>query len=215
VLLPQHEYRSCEKIDVLGEVNMNYIVVGTNSPDSRSAQVAKVVQQLYRNLGETIEILDLNKLDLSTLDGQQYWQDQPAPVKAWVDLISQSRSLVMIVPEYNGSFPGILKYFIDHWKFPDSFECRPVSFIGLGGRFGGLRAVEHLQQVFAYRNAYLFPERVFFMNCSKTIVDGQINDPIAMDLLQLQVKNFSRFVTALESAGLDALSVAKTRVKGK
>lgn len=194
---------------------MNYIVVGTNRPDSRSGQIAKVVQQLYRAQGESVEILDLQQLDLSTLTGRQYWQDQPAQVKAWVDLISQSRSLVMIVPEYNGSFPGVLKYFIDHWKFPDSFDSRPVSFIGLGGRFGGLRAVEHLQQVFAYRNAYLFPERVFFMNCSKTIVDGQINDPVAMDLLQLQVKNFSRFVAALESAGLDALSVAKHRAKGK
>ena len=47
-------------------------------------------------------------------------------------------------------------------KFPESFEKRPVCFTGLGaGIWGALRPVEQLQAIFGYRNAYLFPERVF------------------------------------------------------
>lgn len=192
---------------------MNYIVSGTNRPGSRSVQVAKILQQIYGDQGESYEILDLNKLDLSRLTGAEYGQNQPQQLKEWVEKISSSKSLVMIVPEYNGSYPGVLKVFIDHWKFPESFEYRPVSFVGLGGRFGGLRAVEHLQQVFAYRNAYLFPERVFLMNCANTVRDGALHDPVALDLLKQQAKNFSRFVAALGNAKLDALSV--NRAKGK
>ena len=68
----------------------------------------------------------------------------------------------MVVPEYNGSMPGALKLFIDLLPYPDSFEERPVCYVGIAsGQFAGLRPVEHLQQVFGYRNAYNFPRRVF------------------------------------------------------
>ena len=36
--------------------------------------------------------------------------------------MSQSEKFVFIVPEYNGSFPGVLKTFIDGLAFPDTFE---------------------------------------------------------------------------------------------
>ena len=58
--------------------------------------------------------------------------------------------------------PGALKLFIDLLPYPESFEGRPICYIGIAsGQFGALRPVEHLQQVFGYRNAYNFPKRVF------------------------------------------------------
>jgi NAD(P)H-dependent FMN reductase len=112
----------------------------------------------------------------------------------------------MIVPEYNGSYPGILKYFIDHMKFPDSFESRPVCFVGLGGIFGGLRPVEHLQQVFGYRNSYIFPQRVFLINVHKIFVNNEITDPLVKDLVAQQTSTFVKFVGALKTSGLAATS---------
>ena len=71
---------------------------------------------------------------------------------------------MVVVPEYNGSFPGILKYFIDLLPFPESFDCRPVSYVGVSaGQWGALRAVEQLQLVFGYRNAYVHPPRTFLL----------------------------------------------------
>src|SRR5437667_4808 len=76
--------------------------------------------------------------------------------------IVRAAGLVVISPEYNGGMPGILKYFIDMLKFPESFAARPVCFVGLAaGVWGALRPVEQLQAVFGYRNAHLYPERVF------------------------------------------------------
>ena len=47
-------------------------------------------------------------------------------------------------------------------KFPESFEQKPVCFTGLSaGIWGALRPVEQLQQIFVYRNAHVYPERVF------------------------------------------------------
>lgn len=186
---------------------MKFIIAGTNRPESKSLQVAKIIQSIHHELGEYYEICDLNKINISELDGSQYAKDQPSHIKDWVTKISQSRALILVVPEYNGSMPGALKYFIDHWKYPQSFEYRPVCFVGLGGRFGGLRSVEHLQQVFGYRNSYIFPERVFLINCSQTIKDGVLTDVASLDLLKHQAQLFNRFVSAIEREGLDSLSM--------
>ncbi|MNT75975.1 NADPH-dependent FMN reductase [compost metagenome] len=104
--------------------------------------------------------------------------------------------------------PGVLKYFIDHLKFPESFEYRPVCFVGIGsGAFGGLRPVEHLQQVFGYRNAFIFPERVFVMNAHKVInAASEVTDPLLQDLFLRQAKGFQKFSKALVDAKLDANS---------
>lgn len=192
---------------------MQYIISGTNRPHSNSFQVSKIIQSIQSELKENFEILDLSALDTSSLNGTQYGSNIPPPISEWINKISTARSLIFVVPEYNGSMPGILKYFIDHWKFPDSFEYRPVAFVGLGGRFGGLRAVEHLQQVFGYRNSYLFPERVFLINCHHIIKEGNITDPSVMDLLKRQSLLFNRFVKALESQELDARSMHRQKMK--
>ena len=182
------------------------IVVGTNRPKSRSLAISQIIKNIYKKINVNFEILELSKLDFSHLNGTQYSDNQPQDIKNAIDKISQARSLVMVVPEYNGGIPGVLKYFIDHWKYPDCFEYRPVSFVGLGGRFGGLRPVEHLQQVFGYRNSYIFPERVFLCNVWNVLKDQTLTDPVAIELLEKQALLFNKFIEALESSQLDANS---------
>ena len=105
----------------------------------------------------------------------------------------------MVVPEYNGSMPGVLKYFIDLLPFPESFDGRPVAFTGVAaGMFGALRPVEQLQQVFGYRNAYLFPNRVFVMGVHEVLTDdGKIMDEKLQLRLVAQAKGFAGFIKSL------------------
>jgi len=196
------------------EEKVKYIISGTNRPQSRTRQISKLIQKLYADQGEKVEILDLTELPFAELTGEHYsgaglhldWEGA-------VRKVTEAEGLIFVVPEYNGSMPGALKYFIDHWKYPESFECRPVCFVGLGGLFGGLRPIEHLQQVMAYRNAYQFPIRVFLMNVFKTLKDGELTDPMALQLLKDQVVGFQKFCHALQSQQLDANALNKTRVK--
>jgi chromate reductase, NAD(P)H dehydrogenase (quinone) len=191
---------------------VKYIISGTNRPNSRTRQVSNLIQKLYAEAGEKVEILDLVELPFQELTGQHYsgkglhqsWSEAVAKVNA-------SDGLIFVVPEYNGSIPGALKYFIDHWIFPDCFEARPVCFVGLGGLFGGLRPIEHLQQVMAYRNSFQFPSRVFLMNIFKILQDGDITDPVSKQLLKDQVIGFQKFVKALESQELHANAVLKRK----
>ncbi len=182
-----------------GFVIMKHIIVGTNRKDSKSKVVALFVQKLYLEQGERVEIIDLADLNWSALQHGSYGEISEPSFKKAVEDVLTSEGLIMIVPEYNGSYPGALKYFIDYWKYPDAFLGKPVSFIGLGGVFGGLRPVEHLQQIFSYRNGYLFPERVFLMNVWKLLDQGEIKDPLLLTLMKNQVTGFQKFCRALKS----------------
>lgn len=190
---------------------MKYIISGTNRPQSNSFKISQFIQNLYQEKGERVEIIDLAQLDLSELDGSHYGKDLPLNVAQAVEKINQADGLIMVVPEYNGSMPGVLKYFIDHWKYPNSFEQRPVCFVGLGGMFGGLRPVEHLMQVFSYRNAFIFPIRVFLMNVWNIYKDGVWKDEMSLQLLKAQVEGFQKFCKALDSVELDANTLNKKR----
>ena len=191
---------------------MKYIISGTNRPGSRSLQVSRKVQEAYQSLGEEVSIIDLCEMPMAEVNGGQYSKDRPAGLQKVVDNILESEGLIFVVPEYNGSYPGILKYFIDHWGFPDAFEYRPCCFIGLGGQYGALRPVEHLQQVMGYRNAFLYPKRIFLHNVWTAIdAEGEFTDEATMPRVVEQAKGFSKFVKALESEGLDANHFLKTK----
>lgn len=192
---------------------MKIIIAGTNRPGSRSLEVAHLVQKLYKDQGEETEVLSLTEIPFSEVNGTQYSEKQPPSLAKWIERLDQAEGLIIVCPEYNGSMPGILKYFIDHWKYPVTFEYRPIALIGLGGKFGGLRPVEHLQQVFGYRNAYCFPERVFISNVWNVLKEGTIQDDLTMGLLKKQALGFSKFVKALQSQKLDANSVLKENTK--
>lgn len=190
---------------------MKLIISGTNRSGSRSHQVALIVQKLYMNHGESVELLDLAKLPLQELAEQSYGKNTSAVWNDAIQKVNAAEGLIFVIPEYNGSFPGALKLFIDHWSYPESFEARPVCFIGLGGTFGGLRPVEHLQQVMNYRNAYVFPQRLFLFHIHKTLQDGLIQDQTTLNLLKQQVVGFQKFVRALKSEKLDAVSVIQSK----
>ena len=109
--------------------------------------------------------------------------------------VLQASGLHVVTPEYNGSMPGVLKYFIDLLKFPESFERRPVCFTGLAaGTWGALRPVEQLQQIFGYRNAHIYPERVFIPGIGNQLgADGRLKDEELVGRLRKQAAGFAEF----------------------
>ncbi len=184
---------------------MIYLISGTDRDDSYTRKVTDLILSLYQQQGTEAEIMDLRDWPADKVQGG-YYKKLPTEAQEWVDRLGAAEGIHVVVPEYNGSMPGALKNFIDYWKYPETFEHRPVAFVGLGGRFGGLRPVEHLQQVFGYRNAYQLPERIFLMGISKALTDGKISDPFVAGLVEAQVKAFPLFIKALKDAGLHTLT---------
>lgn len=183
---------------------MIQVLVGTNRKGSRSEQFAQSICKKLISNGQKAELMNLSEIDWSEMNHNTYGADAvPDSIKKMMLKINASDGLYVVCPEYNGSFPGALKMFVDYWDYPASFENRPVCFAGMGGMFGGLRPVEHLQQVFGYRNAFIFPERIFLRNVWEIMTkEGEVADDLTMTLIDQQVKNFGIFVEALKTSGL-------------
>ena len=182
---------------------MIVIISGTNRPGSNTRKVAVQIEANYQSLGVKTSLLDLAQLPPEFFSPTAY-AEKPAAFKKFSDAILAADGLVVVTPEYNGSFPGVLKYFIDLLPFPESFEARPVCFIGLAaGVWGGLRAVEQLQGVFGYRNAHIFPERVFMPGVGKLLDEaGQFTSPDMEKRLVKQATGFVAFAEKLHSKKL-------------
>jgi NAD(P)H-dependent FMN reductase len=88
--------------------------------------------------------------------------------------------------------------------FPESFERRPVCFVGLAaGMWGALRPVEQLQAIFGYRNALIFPERVFMPGINNLLDPaGLFTSPEMQQRLEKQADGFIAFVETLRSVKL-------------
>ena len=170
------------------------IIAGTNRPNSNALRIAGILAANYERLNAAHAMFSLADLPREIFDGSAYANKPPGMV-ALQNRVLEAGGLHVVTPEYNGSFPGVLKYFIDMLKFPESFEHKPVAFVGeAAGVWGGLRAVEHLQGVFGYRNAHILPDRVFIPGvATKFDAAGRLTDAAIDERLAKQCERFARF----------------------
>ena len=173
------------------------ILAGTNRPGSSTRKVVRHLEGVYRGLSRPFTVVDLLELPPDAFTSASYAQ-KPAALQPFIDKMVASTALLVVTPEYNGGFPGALKYFIDMLPFPASLQLRPTAFVGVAaGEWGALRSVEQLQMIFGYRNAYLYPERVFIRQCMKVLdAEGNITDPDIVKRLAAQAEGFLKFADA-------------------
>ncbi len=182
------------------------IISSTDRPNSNALKVSRYVKGLYEKKGADTEVISLQDFPLEEVVGGRYGRKLPA-IEEFREPVLNADGLIFVIPEYNGSFPGILKMFIDYLPFPEAFEKMPMAFIGeANGAFGGLRAVEQFQMVANYRNALQFPERVFIPRVKKEFseIEG-IRDEFKQSLLESQVENFVKFVESVKQKEMDQL----------
>ena len=178
------------------------VVCATNRDGSLSRMLAKQAATCYEQLdGVEVDLLDMNELGAEFLEPKAYKEPSEA-VTAIVQRFLACDGACFVVPEYNGSYPGILKLFVDMLPYPEGFDQRPCAFIGLAaGQFKGLRAVEHFQQVAGYRNAIQYPRRLFIGDSYKQFdfESGSLKDEELAGRLQQQAEGFVDFIKAVKA----------------
>lgn len=174
------------------------IISGTDRPDSNAMRVSRYLQKQYAALDTRPGIIDLKDFPIDAVRGGPYGDEIPA-INTFIEPLLQADGLVFVCPEYNGGYPGIFKLFIDYLPFPESLNKKPICFVGeANGAFGALRAVEQLQQVAGYRNAHVFPERVFISRVHKNFDEKEgIKDSYQQRLLESQIQNFVQYIRDL------------------
>ena len=95
---------------------MTTIVCGTNRHDAMTHVVFQKIAEIHEEVGQEDGqfLIDLHRIDFS-LEGHQYDSagQSEGLRRLQDDIVIPSDKLIFVIPEYNGSFPGVLKTFID------------------------------------------------------------------------------------------------------
>ena len=172
------------------------IISGTNRKGSSTLKIAKLAISFLEKNDVKTQLIDLRKVPKNLFSGDHYGSPLKG-LKKYQHMILDCNGILSVIPEYNGSFPGILKYFIDLLKFPESLKDIPSGFIGLSaGSFGAIRAIEHLEMIFQYREAHIFGVRSLFIHVHKKINEEgtEIIDQFTKELFERMLLGFKDFV---------------------
>ncbi len=113
------------------------IISGTNRVGSNSLKVAKIYEAALQKQDVACQILSLEDVDMSVRND--------AFENAEEKFLKAASSFIIVMPEYNGSFPGILKLMIDNSTIAPCWNNKKVLLVGVStGRAGNLRGMEHL-----------------------------------------------------------------------
>src|SRR5712692_7296388 len=158
---------------------------GSLSKQSYNRAILKVAHGLVPD-GANLEIITLDDLPLYNRD---YENDEPEVVRNFKDKIRKADALLIATPEYNYSTSGVLKNAIDWASRPTGksvLEGKPAAIMGVGGRFGTVRAQQHLRQIFLYLNmpVVLKPEVHVLAAWEKFDSDGNLTDDTAREQIQ-------------------------------
>ena len=101
--------------------------------------------------------------------------------------------IVFIIPEYNGSFPGVLKAFIDSLDHL-SMAGKKACLIGLSsGHAGALRALDHFTAVLHHLKVEVYSDKPKLSGIDKLINENQINDEKTIKRLGDVLDGFMKF----------------------
>ncbi|MEH0423192.1 NADPH-dependent FMN reductase [Streptomyces sp. B21-083] len=144
------------------------VVVGSNREGRFGPVVAAwLLDRISERDDLTAEVVDVADTALPTTFATD--ADAKAQLAGITPKLATADAFVVLTPEYNHSYPAGLKNLID-WHYTE-WQAKPVAFVSYGGVSGGLRAVEHLRQVFAELHATTVRDTVSFHNAGAAFDD--------------------------------------------
>jgi len=169
------------------------ILSGTDRLDSNSYRLAAIYERLAMDAGHATDLFSLRDMPRD-LDRIGPYGEPGLEMQAIIDRhIRPFDKLVFVIPEYNGSFPGILKLFVDS-VHPSDLYGRKAALVGLSdGRSGNLRGLDHFATILNYVRVNVHWHKPRLMAFS-TLLDKEGGLPAwAIDLLREQITHFARF----------------------
>jgi NAD(P)H-dependent FMN reductase len=150
------------------------LVVGSNRHGRFGPVVADWLLDRLRDRDDLLpEVVDVAETALPMSFART--DDTAAALADVTPKLASADAFVVLTPEYNHSFPAGLKNLID-WHYTE-WQAKPVALVSYGGISGGLRAVEHLRQVFAELHAVTVRDTVSFHNAGSSFDEGTLKDP--------------------------------------
>src|SRR5690554_382991 len=166
------------------------IIVSTNRANAVSEKIAVFYQEILTDLGEESEIINLVDLPDDFIFSALYEKrGRNQDFNAIHEKVESGEKFVFIVPEYNGSYPGILKSFIDGMSYPNSFKNKKCALVGISsGLGGGGNALSHLTDVFHYLGMHVLANLPKLAYIEENLSGNLLTNDLYTELLRIQAQ---------------------------
>jgi chromate reductase len=166
------------------------IVVGTNRRDSKSQKIALQYQQILSEKNIECEILSLQKLPHDYINSALYENvgknEEFNEIRV---LMNKSSKFVFVIPEYNGSFPGVLKAFIDGLDRSKALTNKKCALIGISaGDQGAGLALSHITDILNYCGTHVLAYKLRLPNIGNYMTDDKISHKSYLDKIEKQAQ---------------------------
>ncbi len=168
------------------------IISGTNRPNSNTLKVAKYYQNQLAQKGLKTNLLNLQDLP-DTLIASDLYGKRSLAFEKFQEVVTQTKKFLFVIPEYNGSFPGVLKSFIDACSFPESFYDKKACLIGVSsGKYGNIRGIDHFNGVCGYLHLHVMPLRLHIANIKSELNEN--NELFKEDTVKFTDEQMGKFI---------------------
>ena len=166
------------------------IISSTNRADSQTLKVAKYYQKSLNELEINNQIIDLQDIPHDYLvNGLYGTSGKNEAFNVLRDKVQSADKLIFVIPEYNGSFPGILKLFIDGLRYPDCIKGKTATLCGISsGPIGGALAMSHFTDILNYLNCNVIAIRPRIASIGKEFINNEFTNPFIKTLIDEQIQ---------------------------
>lgn len=172
------------------------LICGTNRPGSNSSKVAAFYAKRLSEAGLSYNFLSLEQLPENLFRKDMYDGEHDKDWKGiQEEFLIPASHFIFVLPEYNGSFPGIMKAFIDASDVRACWHNKSACLVGVAaGRAGNLRGIEHFTNVLNHLRVNVLFLKIPISGVNDVLDnEGQVTVPETIALMDEQIKLFKSF----------------------
>ncbi len=160
------------------------IISGTNRKYSNTYKIAREYQLILQEKGIEAGIFSLENIDVFHYDAEFERIEN--------EILIPTTHFIIISPEYNGSFPGVLKMLFDSSRSHEMWFHKKALLTGVAtGRAGNLRGMDHLADVLNYLKITVHPNKLPISVVNSVVgSDGKIMDEYTLNAINQQLDEF-------------------------
>ncbi|GHT88777.1 FMN reductase [Bacteroidia bacterium] len=173
----------------MNQLNVLALIGGISKNSLNKRLYAEVVKHNTTSL--SFQTFDIASLPFFSQDIEN---NPPENVVNFQNLVQKADAVLLITPEYNRSFPGVLKNAIDWCSRPPGknlWKRKPAALMGASpGKIGTFGAQQHLKNVCCFLDMALMNQPEFYLEASSSMDEN--------GLLAGSVEFLQKYLTAFE-----------------
>lgn len=165
---------------------MYTIISATNRNGSNTLKVSKQYQTFFKEQGIDAKLLSLE--DFNSFHRDENFNQLES------EFLAPASKFIFIMPEYNGSFPGVFKLMMDISDLSVCWNFKKVMLVGVAnGRAGNLRGIDIMTNMCNYMKMHVFFNKFPISSVSSEIENDVFIKEQTIQTIKSQIEGFIKF----------------------